>query len=103
MSLQEATDNIRTAIGDADSKLGKKIKIDMGDEGKILIDMSQHPHVVSNDDGDADCTMKIGLEDYMKMQSGELNGQMAFMTGKLKIEGDMGAAMAFGQFLESRQ
>jgi putative sterol carrier protein len=27
------------------------------------------------------------------MQSGKLNGQEAFMTGKIKVEGDMGFLM----------
>jgi len=36
-------------------------------------------------------TMKEG--DYLDMINGKLNGQMAFMTGKLKIAGDMGLAL----------
>ena len=47
--------------------------------------------------------MKVSLENYGKMLAGELDGQMAFMTGKLKLEGDMGAAMAFGQYMQSKQ
>jgi len=31
--------------------------------------------------------------DYLDMVNGKLNGQMAFMTGKLKIAGDMGLAL----------
>lgn len=38
-------------------------------------------------------TMTIGASDYVDMISGKLNGQMAFMSGKLKIAGDMGLAM----------
>jgi putative sterol carrier protein len=33
------------------------------------------------------------LADYVAMQEGRLNGQEAFMTGKLKVEGDMGFLM----------
>ena len=36
-------------------------------------------------------TMKEG--DYLNMVNGDLNGQMAFMSGKLKIAGDMGLAL----------
>src|SRR5262245_18980641 len=36
-------------------------------------------------------SMKEG--DYLDMINGKLNGQMAFMTGKLKIAGDMGLAL----------
>ena len=31
--------------------------------------------------------------DFVDMMNGKLNGQMAFMTGKLKVAGDMGLAM----------
>lgn len=38
-------------------------------------------------------TMTMSAQDYVDMISGKLNGQMAFMSGKLKIAGDMGLAM----------
>jgi putative sterol carrier protein len=37
--------------------------------------------------------MKMKLPDYVAMQEGRLNGQEAFMTGKLRVEGDMGFLM----------
>ena len=38
-------------------------------------------------------TMTMAGTDYVDMTTGKLNGQMAFMSGKLKISGDMGLAM----------
>ena len=38
-------------------------------------------------------TMTMAGQDYVDMTTGKLNGQMAFMSGKLKIAGDMGLAM----------
>ncbi len=38
-------------------------------------------------------TMTMAAQDYVDMIMGKLNGQMAFMSGKLKIAGDMGLAM----------
>jgi putative sterol carrier protein len=38
-------------------------------------------------------TMTMAAQDYVDMISGKLNGQMAFMSGKLKIAGDMSLAM----------
>jgi putative sterol carrier protein len=37
--------------------------------------------------------IKMTIEDYADMQTGKLNGQQAFMSGKLQVEGDMGFLM----------
>ena len=42
---------------------------------------------------DADCTFSASEETFEKIVSGEQNATTAYMTGKLKIKGDMGAAM----------
>jgi len=92
MSLEQLTTGMRERVGE-DCGLGASVKWDFGDGTYLLLDASQVPNVVSNDDGDADCTLKISLEDFTAMTQGELDGTSAFMSGKLKIEGDMGIAM----------
>ncbi len=50
--------------------------------------------------GDAEApniTLTIGDENFVKMLTGRLDGTMAFMTGKLKVKGDMGLAMKLPQ------
>lgn len=42
---------------------------------------------------EADCTISAGEETFLKIARGEQNATTAYMTGKLKIKGDMGAAM----------
>jgi putative sterol carrier protein len=37
--------------------------------------------------------LKMKLNDYLDMQTGKLNGQEAFMSGKIRVEGDMGFLM----------
>jgi hypothetical protein len=37
--------------------------------------------------------MKMKLADYVAVQEGRLNGQEAFMTGKMRVEGDMAFLM----------
>jgi putative sterol carrier protein len=49
--------------------------------------------VVEGTHASPNMTMTIAAQDYVDMISGKLNGQMAFMSGKLKIAGDMGLAM----------
>jgi putative sterol carrier protein len=41
----------------------------------------------------ADVTISADEENFMKIVRGEQNPTTAYMTGKLKIKGDMGAAM----------
>lgn len=43
--------------------------------------------------GQADCTIQATAETFAKVISGEQNPTTAYMTGKLKVRGDMGAAM----------
>lgn len=70
---------------------GKKVKLDYGDEGVIMLDGTAN--AVSEDDGDADTTIKVDWADWQAMADGQLDGMTAFMTGKLKVEGDMSNAM----------
>ncbi len=43
--------------------------------------------------GEGDCTFSASEESFQKIVAGEQNPTTAYMTGKLKIKGDMGAAM----------
>ena len=76
---------------------GKKVKLDFGSEGAIMLDGAGQ--AVTEDDGDADTTIKIAWDDWQAMAAGQLDGMTAFMTGKLKIEGDMGVAMKLQSIL----
>ena len=70
---------------------GKRVKLDFGDDGTIMLDGAANQ--VSDDDGAADTTIKVSWEDWQAMAAGQLDGMTAFMTGKLKVEGDMSNAM----------
>jgi putative sterol carrier protein len=70
---------------------GKRVKLDFGDDGTIMLDGAASQ--VSEEDGAADTTIKVGWDDWQAMAAGQLDGMTAFMTGKLKVEGDMSNAM----------
>ena len=93
MSIEDITAEIRTKAEGMESN-GKKVKIDLKGEGVILIDGTTTPPTVSNDDKDADVTLIVSEENFEGLMDGSLNPQMAFMMGKLKIDGDMGYLMA---------
>ncbi|RMB02664.1 SCP2 sterol-binding domain-containing protein [Eilatimonas milleporae] len=98
MTLDELTTEIRNRVG-AHSPLSAIVKFDFGDDGVIRIDGKASPTVVDNADSDADCTVKVSKSDFGEIASGSLNAQMAFMTGKLRVEGDMSLAMQLGSIL----
>ena len=87
-TLEEITDRMRQAVG-ADSGLGSTCKFDFKGEGFVFIDGG----TVNNEDAPADCTIIMSKEDFESMGQGKLDPTMAFMQGKLKINGDMGVAM----------
>lgn len=45
-------------------------------------------------------TISMTAQDYLDMVSGKLNGQVAFMSGKLRIAGDMGLAMRMASLFQ---
>jgi putative sterol carrier protein len=71
---------------------GKRVKIDFGgEEGAIMLDGVANQ--VTEEDGPADTTIKVSWDDWQSLSAGEMDGMTAFMQGKLKVEGDMSAAM----------
>jgi len=98
MSLDAVAAGLQEKVGE-DCGLGATIKFDFGDDGVLVLDATQVPNVISSDDIEAQCTMALSLENFMLMADGKLDGTMAFMSGKLKIQGDMGIAMKLGPLL----
>jgi len=95
--LEKFTSGVREKVGD-DSGLDATIKFAFADDGGFLfIDGKSTPNTVSNDDAEAQCTVKVSREDFSKLVNKELDPMAAFMGGKIKIEGDMGVAMKLGR------
>ena len=62
-----------------------KWKVDVKDDSGVT--------VTEGDADDAAVTLSASEETFQKIVAGEQNATSAYMTGKLKIRGDMGAAM----------
>jgi putative sterol carrier protein len=66
---------------------------DIENAGTWTVAIADGAVTVTEGAGDADCTFSASEETFEKITSGEQNATTAYMTGKLKIKGDMGAAM----------
>ncbi|NEX93257.1 SCP2 sterol-binding domain-containing protein [Caulobacter sp. 17J65-9] len=97
--LAQVTDRIRQAVGD-NSGLGKTVKLDFGGDGKIYIDGASSPNSVTNEDKPADAVVQISWDDFLALSQGQLDPMMAFMQGKMKIQGDMMLAQRLAPLLK---
>ena len=66
---------------------------DIEGAGQWMVDVDDGTVSVTEGGGDADVTISTSQETFEKIVAGEQNPTSAYMTGKLKIKGDMGAAM----------
>ena len=88
MTNEEIAAKMQEAVTKAGG-LVKSVKFDFGDDGHV----HGAGETVSTDDLDADCTIKVSKDDFIALSTGSLDPMMAFMSGKLKVEGDMSVAM----------
>ena len=68
--------------------------------GQWVVDLTQAGGVVSaGTNPAAKCTVTMDSAKFSDLIEGKLNPQMAFITGKLKVKGDMGLALKLGSIL----
>ena len=92
-TLEEITARLQKAVSGQPAP--KTVTFDLKGEGFLHIAGS----TVTNDNSPADCTITVSKDDLIAMTAGELDPTTAFMTGRLKITGDMSAAMALQPIL----
>jgi putative sterol carrier protein len=86
-SLESRVDESKTA-GMTNSYL-----FDIDGAGKWTVRVEDGKVNVTEGGEDADAVISTSQETFEKITSGEQNPTSAYMTGKLKVKGDMGAAM----------
>lgn len=88
------SDVVNGAVAALNEKMGGagfdgSAKFAIEGEGDVIIDQSG----ARAGDDDTDVTLTADAETFQAILEGDLNPTAAFMTGKLKVDGDMGMAM----------
>jgi putative sterol carrier protein len=93
-------DSIRDKMSVKLAGFNHSVKFDFEEDGILFVDATQSPPVISNDDKDAEVTLKTSLETFEKIVEGTQDPNIAFMMGKLKVSGSMGLALKLNSILE---
>jgi putative sterol carrier protein len=92
-ALEAAATALREKFTGADFE--GSVTFDVEDEGVIhLVD-----GVLSMEDGEADVTISASIDTFREIFDGELSPTAAYMTGRMRIDGDMSTAMKLSQIL----
>ena len=94
------SDILESAVGALNDKVDGQsfdgsVKFELVGIGAIRIDENG----VSVNDGEADCTLSADADVFQAIIEGDTNPTAAFMTGKLKVDGDMSMALKLGSML----
>ncbi|MEM7237394.1 MAG: SCP2 sterol-binding domain-containing protein [Pseudomonadota bacterium] len=91
--LQKAIDALSAKV--ADTGFDGSVKFDIEDEGIVRI----ADGAVSSEDGDANVTIIASADVLQELFDGELSPTAAYMSGKIKIDGDLTEAMKMSSLL----
>ena len=93
------SDILKSAVDALNDKISGQfdgsVKFAIDGVGAVRIDENG----ASIDDSEADCTLSADADVFEGILSGDTNPTSAFMTGKLKVDGDMGMALKLGALL----
>jgi len=94
MSTREFFDTLETRIDPSKTAgMTNSYLFDIDGAGKWKVDVQDGNVKVTEGADDADVTITTSEETFDKIVKREQNATSAYMTGKLKVKGDMGAAM----------
>jgi putative sterol carrier protein len=68
-------------------------RFDLAPAGSWVVRVTGGEVRVEEGPGDAECTISASEQNFLRILNGEQNPMTAYMTGKLKVSGDLSAAM----------
>lgn len=93
-SPKEFFETLETRVDPANAAgLNASYRFEIEGAGTWHVEVDDGKVSVSENDGEADTIISTSAETFMKIANGEQNPTSAYMSGKLKVNGDMGQAM----------
>jgi putative sterol carrier protein len=98
-NAREFFETLEARSGDSSRAAGLNATylFDISGAGKWTVRVVNGQVSVQEGEGEADTTISASDETFLKIVNGEQNPTSAFMTGKLKVSGDLGNAMKLQQ------
>jgi len=100
MSLEQITEQLRPHLPQL-AGLGYKVRFALDDGSAVLIDATQTPVELSDEAGEADCTIRMSMDRMQQLIDGRLSPTLAYTLGQIKIDGSLGVAMKLASMLET--
>ena len=98
--LKKIFDGIQTKFDTGDlGDMSATYLFQFGEEDWALRIEEGKGAVEEGDPGDATCTIQMDTDDFIGLVKSEKNAQMLFMSGKLKVSGNMGQALKLQKVL----
>ena len=105
MTFEETLAKVKKIAGEADVAgkdfLAVQVNITEPDGGVFYVEVKDgNVTVAPFEYNDKQCTVTMNNENFNKLLDGDLNPILAFTLGKLKVDGDMGKALAFSNLIK---
>lgn len=100
MSLEKIEQEVRSNLMRF-AGLGYRVKFVFDEGTAILLDGTVTPPTLSEEDGEADCTLHLSAKNMEKLMAGTLNPTLAYTLGKLRVDGSIGVALKLASMMEA--
>ena len=105
MKFEELVTKVRGIAEKVDASdkdfLAVQVNITGKSSGVFYVEVKDHKiSVEPYEYNDRNCAITISLTDFNKLLDGKLDPVLAFGTGKLKVDGDVGKALEFSKLLK---
>jgi putative sterol carrier protein len=93
-SVQEFFDQIPARIAPEQARnLDASYRFDIEGVGSWRLESDGEQVLVSESDAPADCVIRTDERTFLRIVGGEQSPMGAYMTGKVRVEGDLGLAL----------